>query len=203
MTFNKIYPKICQSLLGDKMNKKHSTILGRDKKKRTQKISEMSTAGKKRLSSKNTVYVTSKGLSDAHEELEDLRKNIRPQIAAKIQEAREYGDLSENSEYEAALSEQSLMESRISELEDILKSAKLIDETHTQDFVVIGSTVKVDMDGEIDEFAIVGRLEADPMKKKISNESPLGSALLGAKIGEEVEVTTPIVRYKCKVLEVK
>jgi len=185
------------------MKKKDSTSPGRDKKKNTLKRSEEITHGKKRSSSKHTVYVTSKGLSSAHAELEDLRKNIRPQIATKIQEAREYGDLSENSEYEAALSEQSLMESRISELEEMLKNAKLIEETHSQDFVVIGSTVKVDMDGEIDEFAIVGRLEADPMKKKISNESPLGSALLGAKIGEEVEVTTPIVRYRCKVLEVK
>lgn len=69
--------------------------------------------------------------------------------------------------------------------------------------MVIGSTVKIEMDDGIDEFKIVGRVEADPSKKRISNESPLGMSLLGAKKGEEVEVTTPIVRYKCKVLEIK
>jgi len=149
------------------------------------------------------VYLTAKGLQKAREELEFLKKSKREEIADRIRQAREYGDLTENSEYDAAIEEQNLVESRISELEDILKDVKLISEKTFQDFVVIGSTVKVEMEGEVDEFTIVGRVEADPAKKKISNESPLGSALLGAKQGEMVEVTTPIVRYKCKVLEVK
>ncbi|MBI2315343.1 transcription elongation factor GreA [Candidatus Daviesbacteria bacterium] len=153
-------------------------------------------------SSKN-VYLTAKGLSQAKEELEFLKKTKRTQVAEIIHQARQYGDLAENSEYDAALEEQSMMESRISELENILKDAKVIADNHTQDFVVIGSTVKIDMDEGIDEFTIVGRVEADPAKKRISNESPLGIALLGAKKGEEVEVTTPIVKYKCKVLEIK
>lgn len=149
------------------------------------------------------VYVTSKGLLDAKEELEFLKKVKRFQIAERIQQAREYGDLAENSEYDAALEEQNLTENRISELEGILKDAKVIEEKHSNEFVVIGSTVKIEMDDGIDEFTIVGRVEADPSKKRISNESPLGSALLGAKKNEEVEVATPIVRYKCKVLEIK
>ena len=149
------------------------------------------------------VYLTAKGLSDAKAELEFLKKTKRIQIAERIHQAREYGDLAENSEYDAAIEEQALVENRITELENILKGAKVIAEKHTNDFVVIGSTVKIEMEGEIDEFTIVGRVEADPSKKKISNESPLGSVLLGAKKGEEVEVTTPIVRYKCKVLEIK
>lgn len=149
------------------------------------------------------VYVTPQGLSEAQKELEYLKKVKRQQIADRIQQAREFGDLAENSEYDAALEEQNLMENRISELEEMLKHAKLISDKHEGDFVVIGSTVKVEMDGELDEFTIVGRLEADPSKKRISNESPLGSALLGAKKGEEVEVATPIVRYKCKVLEIR
>ena len=156
-------------------------------------------------SSRNTkdVYLTSKGLLESKEELEYLKKTKRAQIAEKIHQAREYGDLAENSEYDTAMEDQAMIESRIAQLESILKSAKVIADKHTQDFVVIGSTVKIEMDDGIDEFTIVGRVEADPSKKKISNESPLGSALVGAKKGEEVEVATPIVRYKCKVLEIK
>lgn len=157
----------------------------------------------KRVASTKKVYLTAKGLKQAQEELETLRTIKRREIAERIRQAREYGDLTENSEYDAAIEEQNLVESRISELEGILKDVKIISEETREDFVVIGSTVKVEMEGEIDEFKIVGRVEADPAKKRISNESPLGSSLLGAKIGEEVEVTTPIVRYKCKVLEVK
>jgi len=150
-----------------------------------------------------SVYLTAKGLREAKEELESLKKVKRPQIADRIRQARDYGDLAENSEYDAAIEEQALVENRIAELENILKSAKVIAATSTSDFVVIGSTVKIEMDDGIDEFTIVGRVEADPAKKRISNESPLGSVLLGAKKGEEVEVATPIVRYKCKVLEIK
>lgn len=150
-----------------------------------------------------STYLTPRGLSEAKTELEYLKKVKRLDIAERIRQAREYGDLSENSEYDSAVEDQSLMETRIAELEDILKSAKIIAEKHTLDFVVIGSTVKIEMDDGIDEFTIVGRVEADPSKKRISNESPLGMSLLGAKKGEEVEVTTPIVKYKCKVLEIK
>lgn len=150
-----------------------------------------------------SVYLTPKGLSNTQNELEFLKKTKRSQIADRIKQAREYGDSAENSEYDTALDEQSLVENRISELENILKSAKVIAEEHTTEFVVIGSTVKIEIDDEIDQFTIVGRVEADPSKKRISNESPLGTALLGAKNGEVVEVATPIVRYKCKVLEIK
>lgn len=150
-----------------------------------------------------STYVTSGGLEEIKKELQNLKSVKRLEIAERIQKAREYGDLSENSEYDAALEDQNLIENRINELEETLKSIKVIASKHTNDFVVIGSTVKVEMDGEIDEFTIVGRVEADPSKKRISNESPLGSVLLGTKAGEVVEVTTPIVRYKCKVLEIK
>ena len=149
------------------------------------------------------IYLTPKGLTEARSELEFLKKTKRVQIADRIHQAREFGDITENSEYDAALEEQGLLENRIAELEDILKSARVIVDKQTSDFVVIGSTVKIEMDDGIDEFTIVGRVEADPSKKRISNESPLGMALLGAKKGEEVEVATPIVRYKCKVLEIK
>jgi len=151
---------------------------------------------------KNT-YLTAKGLVDAKAELAFLKKTKRAEIAEKIHQAREYGDLTENSEYDSAIEDQALTENRIAELESILKRVKIIAEEYNSDFVVIGSTVKIEIEDEIDEFKIVGRVEADPSKKRISNESPLGSALLGAKKGEAVEVTTPIVKYKCKVLEIK
>ena len=151
---------------------------------------------------KNT-YLTSKGLSEAKTELEYLKDTKRKEIAQKIQQAREYGDLTENSEYDQAMEDQSMAENRIAELEEVLKHVRIIKEQHDIEFVVIGSTVKIEMDDGIDEFTIVGRVEADPSKKKISNESPLGTSLLGAKAGEVVEVTTPIVRYRCKVLEIK
>ncbi|MBI2019255.1 transcription elongation factor GreA [Candidatus Daviesbacteria bacterium] len=154
------------------------------------------------INTKHT-YLTEKGLIEVKAELEFLKKTRRIQIAETIHQAREYGDLAENSEYDAALEEQAMVESRISELENIFKNAKVIESQPSQDFVVIGSTVKIEMDDGIDEFTIVGRVEADPSKKRISNESPLGQALVGAKKGEEVEVTTPIIRYKCKVLEIK
>jgi len=161
----------------------------------------------KNISSSNlrskSVFLTAKGLADAKIELDYLKKTKRAQIAERIHQAREYGDLTENSEYDIAVEDQSLIENRIGELENIVRDAKVIPNNHTQDFVVIGSTVKIEMDDGIDEFTIVGRVEADPAKKRISNESPLGSVLIGARKGEVVDVATPIVRYKCKVLEIK
>lgn len=161
------------------------------------------TATKQLTKDSKKTYITLKGLSEAKAELEFLKKTKRAQIAERIHQAREYGDLAENSEYDTAMEEQALTETRIAELENILRDAKVIALAHTQDFVVIGSTVKIEMDDGIDEFTIVGRVEADPSKKRISNESPLGQALMGAQKGEVVEVTTPIVRYKCRVLEIK
>lgn len=151
----------------------------------------------------NHVYLTPQGLKEAREELDFLRNVKRNQIAERIQRAREFGDIAENAEYDAALEEQVLVENRIAYLEEVLKDAKIIHENPQSDFVVIGSTVKVEMEGQVDEFTIVGKVEANPSKKKISNESPMGTALLGAKVGEVVEVVTPIVRYKCKILKIK
>lgn len=149
------------------------------------------------------VYLTPQGLEDAKSELEFLKHTKRSQVAERIQRARDFGDVIENAEYDAALEEQTLVENRIAYLEDVLGNAQIIDEKPTGDFIVIGSTVKVEMDGEIDEFEIVGKIEANPAKKKISNESPVGAALLGAKLGEVVEVATPIVRCKVKVLNIR
>lgn len=159
---------------------------------------------KRAVQQSKSVYVTSKGLEETRAELDFLKNEKRKDIAERIAAARDFGDLTENAEYDDAINEQNLVENRIEELEKVLRDVKVIKHSvEDNEFVTIGSTVKVEMDGEIDEFTIVGRIEADPSKKRISNESPVGSALLGAKIGEEIEVATPIVRYKCKVMEIK
>jgi len=147
--------------------------------------------------------LTRQGLVSLKSEYDELTKVKRTQITKRIQTAREFGDLSENSEYDAAKEEQSLLETRITQLEDVLKRAQIIEPVKKADYVVIGSTIVVEIDGEKDEFTIVGTMEADPSKKKISNESPVGTAMLGAKLGEVVEVVTPIIRAKYKILEIK
>ncbi|MBQ9155638.1 MAG: transcription elongation factor GreA [Eubacterium sp.] len=135
--------------------------------------------------------LTSKGMQALEDELQELKVVKRKEIAQKIKEAREQGDLSENAEYDAAKDEQRSIESRIEELEKIIKNAEVIDETAIdKDTVSIGSTVKFH-DNEFDEdleYRIVGSTESDILKGLISNESPLGRALIGSKIGEEIEV---------------
>ena len=135
--------------------------------------------------------LTSKGMQALEDELQELKVVKRKEIAQKIKEAREQGDLSENAEYDAAKDEQRSIESRIEELEKIIKNAEVIDESAIdKDTVSIGSTVKFH-DNEFDEdleYRIVGSTESDILKGLISNESPLGRALIGSKIGELIEV---------------
>lgn len=147
--------------------------------------------------------LTEQGLTELQQEYNSLVNEKRPQLSRRIQRAIEFGDLSENTEYDAAKEEQSLTETRIAELEEVLHRAQIISLVEKADFVVIGSTTVVEVDNEKDEFTIVGTMEADPVKRMISNESPVGAALLGAKVGDVVEVTTPIVRAKYKILEIK
>ena len=139
-------------------------------------------------------------------ELEDLKVNGRSEIAAKIQEARGYGDLSENSEYDAAKEAQAAMEKRIIELNNIINNAVVItgDETPSD---VVSITAKVLVhDCEFDEdeeFTIVGSTESDPLSNKISDESPIGMALLGKKIGDTVTVETPGGTVQYKILDIQ
>ena len=157
------------------------------------------------MAEKKTI-VTYKGLKDIEEELQDLKVNKRREIAAKIKEAREQGDLSENAEYDAAKDEQRDIENRIEQLEAILKNVEVVDEDEVDtDTVGIGCTVKV-FDYEFDEeivYDIVGSTQADIMKNKISDESPVGMALKGAKVGSEVTVEAPDGEFKYRVLEIK
>lgn len=147
--------------------------------------------------------LTRDGLEDLQQEYNDLTLIKKPAIIARIKIAREFGDLAENSEYDAAKDEQSLLESRIAQLEEVLHKAHIVEETESSDIVVIGSTVVVEMNNEVHEFSIVGSFEADPTKSKISNESPVGKALLGLRGGETIEVAVGPVKSTIKVLEIK
>lgn len=147
--------------------------------------------------------LTPEGFVQLQREYDNLVKTKRPQIAQRIQQAREFGDLAENSEYDAAKEEQTLIEVRIANIEDVLHKAQVIEPAGKTDLIVIGSTVVVEMNDEIHEFTIVGSMEADPAAKKISNESPVGKALLGLKAGESTEVVVGPVKSLIKVLEIK
>lgn len=149
--------------------------------------------------------LTSKGMQALEDELQDLKVVKRKEIAQKIKEAREQGDLSENAEYDAAKDEQRAIEAKIEELEKIIRNAEVIDESaFDKDTVSIGSTVRF-YDEEFDEeleYRIVGSTESDIMKGLISNESPLGKALVGAKIGQEIEVESAEGVSRYRVLEI-
>lgn len=136
--------------------------------------------------------VTYAGLTKLEYELNQLKTVRRKEVAEKIKVARGYGDLSENSEYDEAKNEQGIVESRIAELEKMLKNIRVIDEDElTTEHVMVGSHVKVrDEDGDA-EFDIVGSTEADPLNGKISDESPVGAALMGHGVGDTVEVHLP------------
>ena len=150
--------------------------------------------------------LTSTGLKKLEDELNDLRVFRRREVAQKIKEAREQGDLSENAEYDAAKDEQRDIEARIEELEKILKNAEVVVEEEVDlDKISIGCKVKV-KDMELDEevvYKIVGSSEADSLKGKISNESPVGKALIGAKKNQTVKVETQVGVLKFKVLEIE
>ena len=139
------------------------------------------------------IVMTYAGMRALEEELENLKTVKRKEVAEKIKVARGYGDLSENSEYDEAKNEQGFVESRIAELEKMLKNARVIDEDDlTTDKVGIGTHVKLrDEDGDEDEYDITGSTEANPVEGKISNESAVGAALVGHKAGDTVEITLP------------
>ncbi len=138
------------------------------------------------------MYLTDEGYKKIKDELEHLKKVRRPEIATRIKEAKELGDLAENAEYADAREEQSFTEGRILELEDMMKNAQVIDaKASVPNQVDIGDTVVAEKDGASSTYTIVGSNEADPKNGRISNESPLGQAFLGKKKGEEVKVKTP------------
>ncbi len=140
------------------------------------------------------IYLTKEGLVELKKEFEELTKVKRPDVLERVSQARSMGDLSENAEYVAAREELSFIDGRIEELEELIKQAVLIQESHSKSgsgVVKLGSTVTVSIKGKKEIFTVVGEWEADPHDKKISHESPLGKALIGKKVGEKVEVEAP------------
>ena len=136
-------------------------------------------------------YLSSERLNELKVELEDLKGRKRREIAERLKTAKEYGDLSENSEYSEAREEQARVEGRIFELEEILKQASVIKKSEEIDEVRIGSTVTVKKGDEVFNYTVVGSNETNPEEGKISNESPLGRAILGHKVGDKITVPTP------------
>ncbi len=149
--------------------------------------------------------LTDKGLKKLEDELQELRVVKRKEVAQKIKEAREQGDLSENAEYDAAKDEQKDIEARIEELESILKNVEVVytDEVDKEK-VNIGCvvTIKKIETGEVETFKLVGSTETDILNNKMSNESPIGAALMGAKVGETVEVEAPIGVFHFEIMEI-
>ena len=139
------------------------------------------------------IFLTQKGFDDLKKEYNEVLEKRRPEVVERLSSAREMGDLSENAEYTAAREELSFIDNRIDELEVLLKQAQLItDAGHKSASVDLGSQVSVKIANKEEVFTVVGEWEADPAEKKISHESPLGKALLGKAVGDEIEVDAPV-----------
>jgi len=153
----------------------------------------------------NQTFLTDEGYRKLVEELDHLRTAGREQIANKIKEARSFGDLSENAEYDEAMNEQAIMEAKISRLEEELKNAQILDtEELRTDVIAVGSFVTVfdKTYNEELEFQIIGKAQANPEENRISDESPIGRALLGHKVGELVEVEAPSGTIQMEILSI-
>lgn len=153
------------------------------------------------------IYLTEEGLQDLKKEQEELINKKRPRVVQRLTEARNQGDLSENAEYVAAREELAFIDGRIDELEDLLKSVSIIKDSSgpsgAHSTVKLGSEVTVSINGKKEVYRVVGEWEADPVEKKISHESPLGKALIGKKIGENVEVEAPAGKITYTVVSVQ
>ncbi len=151
------------------------------------------------------VILSPEGLKKLEEELEYLKSVRRREVAERIKQARQFGDINENSEYDDAKNEQAFIEGRIITLEKTLRNAKVVTGSgEAPDQVTIGSTVRLRdrQTGQVDEYTIVGSAEADPSKRKISNESPVGKALLGMRVGNVVRVSVPLGVLEYEIAEV-
>ena len=155
------------------------------------------------MKKENTFIMTAEGFLEAENELNELKNVRRPEVIKALKEARALGDLSENADYDAARNEQAQVEARIKELEYMIEHAVIIEEA-PKDVVGLGSTVEIEYvgDDDTDEYKIVGSLEADPFENKISDESPIGKALSGKKVGDVVKVPSPNGDYDVKIVKI-
>ncbi len=150
---------------------------------------------------KKQFRLTEAGINELKNELETLIAS-RPSLADAIRTARELGDLSENAEYQSARAEQEKSENRVSEIENILTSVEVIKKPSSGGKVQLGSIVKLKASGKTKEFQVVGTVEADPLNGKISDESPIGQALLGKKVGDSIEISTPAETNTYKITDI-
>ena len=148
-------------------------------------------------------YLTKERLEEFKAELDDLKNKRRNDVAQRLRQAKEYGDLSENSEYAEAREEQANVEMRIFEIEDLLKSAVIIEKNGSADVVAVGSVVTIKKGDKTSTYAIVGKYEAKPEEGRISDESPLGKAFLGHKPGDKVAVATPAGSATYEILKIE
>lgn len=156
------------------------------------------------MDNNKTIQVTKSGLSALKIELDELVNVKRPNLVERLERARQEGDLSENSDYINAREELEFLDGRVDELKNVVENASVVpDNGNGNGQVSIGTTVLVQVNGDRNEFKIVGEWEADPMQKKISHESPLGQKLVGKKVGEVVEVEAPAGKIVYKILEIK
>jgi transcription elongation factor GreA len=147
-------------------------------------------------------YITQAGLEKLKKEVEQLKSEKMPEIIERIARAKELGDLSENAEYQDAKDEQGFTAGRIVEIESIIRKAEIIEESDNKDIVSLGSKIKITCDNKEFEYTIIGSNEADPARGLISNESPLGKAFLGRKVGEKVMVVIPKGEMECTILSI-
>ena len=147
-------------------------------------------------------YLSKEGLEKLREELDEMVNVRRAEVAARIHEAKEHGDITENAEYEDAKNEQAFVEGRIQALSALIKNAVVIDENHSTTHVQIGSTVTIQSDDGKEKFMIVGSAEAAPASGRISNESPVGRALLGRKKGDTITVSVPAGDTSYKIISI-
>lgn len=155
--------------------------------------------------SDNPTFLTREGLAKLEEELDYLKGSKRREMAERIKIAVSYGDLSENSEYDAAKDEQAFVESRIVQLEKMMRNVRIIEPgTEDTSVVAIGRTVKLKEvpEGDVETYQIVGSTESDPLDGKISNESPLGSSLIGRNVGDKINVNTPGGQLEFEIIEI-
>jgi transcription elongation factor GreA len=148
-------------------------------------------------------YLTKERLEEFKIELEELKNIKRNDVAQRLKQAKEYGDLSENSEYAEAREEQANVESRIFELEDLVKSAVIIEKTETNDVIQVGSVITIKKGEKTSIYTIVGMYEAKPEEGRISDESPLGKAFLKHKVGDKIPVTTPTGKMTYEILKIE
>lgn len=157
----------------------------------------------KTMSDQDNYYLSEQKFNELKDELEFLREEKKPNVADKIHEAKQLGDLSENASYKAAKEEMRETIGRIDELKDIIDNAEIIEEKKGANEIELGTTFIVTVNESEKEFELVGSREADPIEGKISNESPLGSSFIGAKEGDEIEVETPGGTQIYKIIEIK